>query len=704
MPLHYASYKGHTDIVRILLKCGAEINAVDVEGKTPLLLACSESHEDTALLLMYKGANVLVRDRFGHQAMHVVSFRGNALLAKKILILSHYSVMGNADRYGDTPLHLACKHNHGEVIELLIESGADLCVENKFNKRPLDFIQSIERKKELMRMDSMYRLKSTTPPPKSRGSTGHTAIADHAVKWGKGSVGTDFAATMCSTSSMTLDDGSGTADKGIDSAQGRGRKATKNRGVQGALRSSDDNFGIEDICVVKGYDDDDDDFSNLSDLMPEYYINEEAKRGKELDSVLFKRLGKSSPDTPAVQSARQSSKNGKQPAGSIAKSITLMTTGLAKRVDSMRLTQHDKSPLQIDTRSDSVADPGVSLASISSLPAQSPASGTLSATSPHPSLTPSGRGGIFSFGRSTSGKSVRSANVSSRSMGGHSSGAPTPNGRRLGPRLQGQGLKMSPSPNKGARPVTPSSSSSSPQKRFKGNVYSSKEGKRLSDCVLSPNIHGAGNSTCTDRTSLESGVSFRSVRSVRSDTSGNASIGAGAGASRRSSGRTSPAGGLGLGLGLRGLFGFGCISRTSALPQSPSPHSPLPPDTAHLQQPQPQPQASDTTDYHSDYDDHQRQQQPSQDSKRSALMPLSVSSPATTASISASKSLSASLSPDVHDAHPRGLTDQEATALKNATRRCGDIDDDDDEALARKRSTQQLNTYSSAYSMAEMKL
>ncbi|CAF5118205.1 unnamed protein product, partial [Rotaria magnacalcarata] len=39
---------------------------------------------------------------------------------------------------GDTPMHVASWKNHAEVVQILIENGADKRIRNEDNKTPLD--------------------------------------------------------------------------------------------------------------------------------------------------------------------------------------------------------------------------------------------------------------------------------------------------------------------------------------------------------------------------------------------------------------------------------------------------------------------------------------------------------------------------------------------------------------------------------------
>ena len=56
-PLHYASDYGQREVVEYLISRGADVNAIDKFGITPLLAAIWEGHTECVKLMLQHGAN-----------------------------------------------------------------------------------------------------------------------------------------------------------------------------------------------------------------------------------------------------------------------------------------------------------------------------------------------------------------------------------------------------------------------------------------------------------------------------------------------------------------------------------------------------------------------------------------------------------------------------------------------------------------------
>lgn len=131
--MHLAATQHCLRGLSVLLASGANINAIDHRGRTPLHALCVSSHgnssggeSETALpecmdLLLSSGAMEDARDREGQSALHLAAQVGN-LCAAKALIAAGAKVA--ADDTGNSPLHVAAAQGHSDIIHLLVtETG-----------------------------------------------------------------------------------------------------------------------------------------------------------------------------------------------------------------------------------------------------------------------------------------------------------------------------------------------------------------------------------------------------------------------------------------------------------------------------------------------------------------------------------------------------------------------------------------------------
>ena len=71
-----ASLRGHADIGKALLAAGADVNAANNFGTTPLILACVYGRLEAARALVAAGANVNAADQDGRTPLNCARGRG----------------------------------------------------------------------------------------------------------------------------------------------------------------------------------------------------------------------------------------------------------------------------------------------------------------------------------------------------------------------------------------------------------------------------------------------------------------------------------------------------------------------------------------------------------------------------------------------------------------------------------------------------
>ena len=100
---------------------------------TPLIIASSEGHVDIVRELLRAGADIHNKDSvLGRTALHYASNSGHILVVQ--LLLDRGNPLNEPDDYDNqTPLILAAYFGHEEVASELLQRGADIHVKSKKN-------------------------------------------------------------------------------------------------------------------------------------------------------------------------------------------------------------------------------------------------------------------------------------------------------------------------------------------------------------------------------------------------------------------------------------------------------------------------------------------------------------------------------------------------------------------------------------------
>jgi len=102
-----------------MIRNGAQVNAQDNEGSTPLIR--SSDVEMTQLLLKH-GADMKLRNKAGHTALIAAAERRDALSAT--LLLQKGIDINEKTLSGDTALSIAVRNKDASMADLLRKAGA----------------------------------------------------------------------------------------------------------------------------------------------------------------------------------------------------------------------------------------------------------------------------------------------------------------------------------------------------------------------------------------------------------------------------------------------------------------------------------------------------------------------------------------------------------------------------------------------------
>ena len=124
--LHDACGWGQERIVRSLLLAHVDTEARDSSGQTPLMKACRARKNGAAVvtLLLESGANVNAGDGAGVTPVHIACSLGDVELLQ--LLIQHGGDVDRSDKDGERPLHKACIRGHAAVAATLLGAGADV--------------------------------------------------------------------------------------------------------------------------------------------------------------------------------------------------------------------------------------------------------------------------------------------------------------------------------------------------------------------------------------------------------------------------------------------------------------------------------------------------------------------------------------------------------------------------------------------------
>ncbi|XP_052812730.1 uncharacterized protein LOC128240236 isoform X1 [Mya arenaria] len=122
-PLHHACDAGHMDVIQILLKRDASVNAPDEQGMTPFLVAVGWGREEVLQTLLTKKVNPLHVDDHKNNMLHICGATGHDVVMKILVknfpdVIQKLAIARNV--YGWTPLDFSFRLGHLQVTKILV--------------------------------------------------------------------------------------------------------------------------------------------------------------------------------------------------------------------------------------------------------------------------------------------------------------------------------------------------------------------------------------------------------------------------------------------------------------------------------------------------------------------------------------------------------------------------------------------------------
>ncbi len=145
-PVADAAMRGEIEVVRALLKQGADVNAAQGDGMTALHWAAENGDVEITAMLIFAGANLEGGTRLGdYTPLHLASKAGQGPVVETLLGAGA-DPNARTSTGAATPLHFAAAAGSAETVAALIDHGAVMDArESQWGQTPLMFAAAFNR-------------------------------------------------------------------------------------------------------------------------------------------------------------------------------------------------------------------------------------------------------------------------------------------------------------------------------------------------------------------------------------------------------------------------------------------------------------------------------------------------------------------------------------------------------------------------------
>jgi len=137
--LGVAAASGELEVAATLLEFGADIDAKDKKGTSPLMVAITAKQPRMVDYLLKKGADALARRDDNESVLHIAAQAGiREILESLFAYGAARSLQVQTTKEGQTPLHAAVLAGKPAAVEALLDHGAFTHITNTEKMTPLD--------------------------------------------------------------------------------------------------------------------------------------------------------------------------------------------------------------------------------------------------------------------------------------------------------------------------------------------------------------------------------------------------------------------------------------------------------------------------------------------------------------------------------------------------------------------------------------
>lgn len=125
----YCDFEYRLNVIKMLIICGASVNAVNNRHESAIMLACQRGLLDLVKLLHHYHASLLITDIYHNTLLHHACIKGDYALVVYLIELG--VPLDKINKFNATPLSLALEHGHKDIIHKLLTNCA---LDKAYNK------------------------------------------------------------------------------------------------------------------------------------------------------------------------------------------------------------------------------------------------------------------------------------------------------------------------------------------------------------------------------------------------------------------------------------------------------------------------------------------------------------------------------------------------------------------------------------------
>ena len=164
-PLYLAVQGEQKELIKYFASIGGSIHNPAINGKTPFILSFSKTQE--TFLALLNEENIYSKDANGEGSLHI-AVRHNAKKENVSHIIENSNLLNSFNVNSQTPLHIAVDMDHEVLGSLLIESGANIFLQNNKGYSPFTLAVELSGKR--------YKWFFTEKTMTAKDDNGNTAL------------------------------------------------------------------------------------------------------------------------------------------------------------------------------------------------------------------------------------------------------------------------------------------------------------------------------------------------------------------------------------------------------------------------------------------------------------------------------------------------------------------------------------------------